>query len=379
MTSEARPTPRAERDPAIDALRGLCLLGIALVNVPWIGSPRSLAAYLFDEELFAATPIWDLAAATLIEWTSEGKFYPQFSALFGFGAGVLMARGWGIYTRRIVVLFLFGVLHACFGWWGDILLNYALVGACLPLLYLLPERALLGFSILTLIAGCALSYLYDGWLVPDLEGDAEYIAENIRIYGSGSFWEVSVHRAEDILHFFDPWNRSYRMNTLTMASFGLWVERAGLLNDLSTKRKQLGIAAIVLCSLGLVMSLGPWLYILGGDVLGMGWAALFLWVATGRHRARLLVLAPVGRMAITAYLLQTVVFTLTFYAYGLGFYGLFGPLAGAFLALGVWWIEVGLARIWLDHFALGPVEWLWRSLTYWKLIPMRRSSGAAAP
>ncbi len=370
---DAKPTPRAERDPAIDALRGLCLLGIALVNVPWIGSPRSLAAYLFDDGLREATPIWDLIAAVIIEWTAEGKFYPQFSALFGFGAGVLMARGWGIYGRRIAVLMVFGLLHASFGWWGDILINYAVVGACLPLLYFLPNRALLGFSILTLIAGCVLSYLYDGWLVPDLEGDSEYMAENIRIYAHGSFWEITEHRVHEIAQFFDPWNRSYRMNTLTMASFGLWVERAGLLNDLSSKRRQLKIAAIVLCSLGLVMSLGPWLYILGGDVLGMGWAALFLWVATGKHRASLLVLAPVGRMAITAYLLQTVIFTLTFYSYGLGFYGRFSPLAGALLALGVWWIEVGLSRLWLEHFALGPVEWLWRSLTYLKPIPMRRA------
>ena len=373
MASDPESGPGA-REPAIDALRGLCLLGIAVVNVPWIGSPRSLAAVLFDESLRATTPVWDLISAVLVEWLAEGKFYPQFSALFGFGAGVLLARGWGIYLRRIGVLLVFGILHAIFGWWGDILINYALVGALLALLWFLPPRAILVVSVLSLILSCGLSYLYDGWLVPDQGGDAEataYIAENVRIYGSGSFLEISQHRYEELLHFFDPFNGSYRANTLTMASFGLWVQRSGLLLNLETKRRPLGIAAAVLCGVGLLLALGPWFYIPAGDVLGMGWAALFLWLATGPAK-QLLVLEPLGKMAISAYLGQTLVFTLFFYAYGLGMYGALGPLAGVALALATWSLELSVARFWMARFALGPVEWLWRSLTYWKWLPLRR-------
>jgi uncharacterized protein len=150
------------------------------------------------------------------------------------------------------------------------------------------------------------------------------------------------------------------------------VHRAGLLENLRDKRAQLGRAAAILCGVGLLLALVPFFYIPAGDVLGMGWAALFLWLATGPNGQRLLVLAPLGRMAISAYLGQTVIFTLFFYGYGLGYYGQLGPLAGIVLAAAVWLLELGLAHAWMARFQLGPVEWLWRSLTYLKVMPMRR-------
>src|SRR5687768_9183804 len=100
-----------KRDARLDALRGLCLLGIAIVNVPWIGAERSLVSVLFDPAVRTSTPLWDLAAAALVEWLAEGKFYPQFSLLFGFGASILLARGAMSYLRRIAVLGIFGVIH----------------------------------------------------------------------------------------------------------------------------------------------------------------------------------------------------------------------------------------------------------------------------
>lgn len=373
MTSGA---DRGEREPAIDALRGLCLLGIALVNVPWIGSPRSLAAYLFDDALREATPIWDLAAVVVVEWLGEGKFYPQFSALFGFGAGVLLARGYRIYARRIVVLLGFGLLHAIFGWWGDILIDYALVGTVLALVWQLPNRGILAVAGVSFVASLVLSYLYDGWLVPDASGDPEaaaYVAHNIEIYEHGSFAVITQHRYEELHTFFDPWNRSYRLNTLTMACFGLWVRRTGLLEGLMAKRAQLGRAAAIMCVVGLLMALAPFFYIPAGDLLGMGWAALFLWGATHPRGQALLKLEPLGRMAISAYLLQTVVFTLVFYGYGLALYGHLGPLLCVVLATVTWIAELLFARWWMARFSLGPVEWLWRSLTYWRWMPLRRT------
>ena len=133
-----------QREDAIDALRGLCLLGIAVVNVPWIGFSRALPLQLglhFEGRELLALP--DLIAAGAVEWLAEGKFYPQFAALFGFGASVLMARGGAIYARRIAVLFVLGILHSLFGWWGDILLNYAMLGVVLALFARLPPRGVL--------------------------------------------------------------------------------------------------------------------------------------------------------------------------------------------------------------------------------------------
>jgi uncharacterized protein len=363
------------REPAIDALRGLCLLGIAIVNVPWLGAPVPLAELLLDDTLRSATPSGDLACAALIEWLAEGKFYPQFSALFGFGAGVLLARGGALYARRIAVLFGFGLLHALFGWWGDILLDYALVGVLLGLVALLPARGILAVAATSFAASCVLSYFFDGWLFGGGEedpGHAAELAETIRVYGSGTFGEITARRFDELLGFFAPYNRSYRTNTLTMACFGLWVHRAGLLANLREKRAALGRLAAVLVGAGLLLALVPFLYIPAGDLLGLGWGALFLWLATAPG-SRLLALAPLGRVAISAYLGQTLVFTLVFYGYGLGLYGQLGPLAGTALAALTWLVELALARAWMGRFALGPVEWLWRSLTHLRPMPMRRA------
>lgn len=368
------------REPAIDALRGFALLGIAVVNVPWIGSERSLGAMLVEDALRAALPWWDVAAAALVEWLAEGKFYPQFSALFGFGAGVMMTRSLSAQARRLVVLLLFGLLHSAFGWWGDILLNYAVLGLLLLLLHKAPPRVVLGLALLAYVAASVVSFFFDEWLMPARVATEEtlaYRAENVRLYATGSFWEISAHRWEEAVYgFFLQWNWAYRLNTVAMGAFGLFVQRAGILDDLSSKRRLLGRAALVLVPVGLGLCLVPQLYVPGGDVLAIGWATLFLWGATGPRGAALVrALSPLGRCAITGYLGQTAVFTLVFYAYGLALYGQLGPAAMLALGLGTWLLETLLSRAWLARFELGPVEWLWRSMTYLRVMPLARRSG----
>lgn len=365
------------REPAIDALRGFALLGIAIVNVPWIGSERSLGAQLVEDALRAALPWWDVAAAGLVEWLAEGKFYPQFAALFGFGAGVMMTKNLGAQARRLVVLLVFGLLHSAFGWWGDILLNYALLGFVLLALHKAPPRVVFGIALVIYIAASVVSFLFDEWLMPATVATPEtlaYRAENVRLYATGGFWEITAHRWEEAVYgFFLQWNWAYRLNTVAMGAFGLFVQRAGILDEVATKRRFFGRAALVLVPLGLGLCLVPQLYVPGGDVLALGWAALFLWLATGA-RGGLLVRAfsPLGRCAITGYLGQTLVFTLVFYSYGLALYGQLGPTAMLALGLGTWLVEALLARAWLSRFELGPVEWLWRSLTYLRLMPLAR-------
>jgi uncharacterized protein len=114
-------------------------------------------------------------------------------------------------------------------------------------------------------------------------------------------------------------------------------------------------------------------YIPAGNLLAMGYAAGFLWLAKQpRLQPVRDLLVPIGRMAISAYLGQTVCFTLFFYGYGLGMYGHLGPAAALVVATTVWSGEVIAARLWLSRFAIGPVEWLWRSITYLRAIPLSR-------
>jgi uncharacterized protein len=89
--------------------------------------------------------------------------------------------------------------------------------------------------------------------------------------------------------------------------------------------------------------------------------------------ARLKVLAPVGQMALTNYLMQSIICTLIFYGYGLGLFGKVGPAAGILLTVVIYLIQIPISHWWMKRFRYGPAEWLWRSMTYLKLQPMRRS------
>jgi uncharacterized protein len=366
-----------EREAAIDALRGLCLLGIAIVNAPWIGAGASLPLQLglhFEGDQQLALP--DLVTAIGVEWLFEGKFYPQFATLFGFGAGVLMARGIGIYARRIAVLFAFGILHSVFGWWGDILLDYAVLGVLLALFWTASPRTLLIVAIAAYLGATVVSLLFDHWFDPvgaQLAESLEHVAEETAIYGHGTFWEITQRRISDLGDFFAQYNWSYRLDTVAMGFFGLWVSRSGLLSDLKARRRTLGFVALGCLVVGLPAAAVPQLYIPAGDVLAIGYASFFLWLAARGSIDRVVsVLTPIGRMAITCYLGQTLAFTLVFYSYGLGLYGQLSAWQCFALAVSVWTIEVLFAHAWMRTFTLGPVEWLWRSITYARLLPMRR-------
>ncbi|MBN8614389.1 MAG: DUF418 domain-containing protein [Deltaproteobacteria bacterium] len=383
--TETKPTvgPSSDRDPSIDALRGLCLLGIAIVNAPWIGLSPSLPDLLWDDTRRAALPLWDLGSALFVEGLCEGKFYPQFAALFGLGAGILMSRGRVAYTRRLLVLLVFGVIHSIVGWWGDILLNYALLGFVLLAIERLPTRGILAFSALMMVVTTAIAIRFDTWFSPDFDDaerareHAEYLAHELAIYRDGDFLTISRHRFDEMLAFFGQYNWSYRLNTVVMGSFGLWLERSGSLRRLTASAHHGRIAAaLVVIGIAANASLALWSghYILAGNVLAMGYAASFLWLGKRASFARVRdALVPIGRTAISAYLGQTVAFTLFFYGYGLAMYGQLGPTAALALACSVWLTEVVLAHAWLSRFTIGPVEWLWRSLTYLKVLPLSRA------
>jgi uncharacterized protein len=370
------------RDRTIDALRGLCLLGIALVNVPWIGLAPTLPELLWDDSRRAALPWHDLLAALFVEGLCEGKFYPQFGALFGLGSAILIARGTPAYLRRIAVLAVFGVLHSLFGWWGDILLDYALLGLVLLAVDRLPPRMILAVSALMLGVTTAVSLRFDTWFAPetpDAEAAAEhaaYLARQIAIYRDGDFVSISAHRLEEMLAFFGQHNWSYRLNTAVMGTFGLWLEKSGALRRLAASPYH-GRIALALVVIGVLanasLALQPGLYIAAGNVLAMGYGAAFLWLTKKPWMERTVhALVPIGRMAITCYLGQTLAFTLFFYGYGLARYGTIGPAVAVLLAAGVWSVEVVFAYAWLAHFRIGPVEWLWRSLTYLRVLPLTR-------
>jgi uncharacterized protein len=406
------PVRDSERLEILDVLRGFAIFGILLVNMPLYNAPLDL--------MVSGIKWWPGAADRAAEWFihffAQGKFYTLFSFLFGLGFSLQMERAEAaglpaapLFRRRLLVLFFIGLAHAFLIWWGDILVVYALVGFLLALFCSTGEKKLLIWSgvflfIPVLITGGLVGLLELARTAPDIgreidRGFAEeakqypaLIKEAIRIYSSGSFSGIMAMRARDFavtigwsVLFFVP-------SVLGMFLLGLYAGKRRLFQNLPENmpwvRKVIKWGLMV----GLVANL---VYVVANEfssyavpsptgllaltALTFGAPALcFFYVSVlillfqkENWKERLLPLAAVGRTAASNYLFQSAICTMVFYSYGLGFYGKIGPALGLVLSAALFLIQVFLSQWWLKLFRFGPVEWLWRSLTYGKRQPFR--------
>lgn len=408
------PVGDSERIELLDILRGFAVFGILLVN---IGSYAHPFAIRFPEpapgDAGSAVALW------LTRAFAEGKFYPLFSMLFGLGLALQMDRAARagregfprLYARRLFVLAGIGLFHGLFIWAGDILFTYALLGfVLLAVRNVKPRNLLITASALLLapfvlcgagagVLGIALSAMKDRTAFDKFaarmiqDTDAAYAAY------SGSFGEIALRRLSD---WFSLQTEAAGAMTGIFAMFvvGLWAGRRGLASaseeHVGFLRKTAWIAlpagfagAVFYASVATgareILS-SPW-PLLGlavnfplGAALAVGYAALMALLLRRDGARRLLrVLAPAGRMALTNYLLQSVICTFLFYGYGLGLFGTTTALTGALTALAVFGFQLVLSHAWLRRFRYGPVEWLWRSLTYGARQPMRREPLQLAP
>lgn len=353
-------------------------------------------------------PGWaDRAAEFLIVLLAQGKFYTLFSFLFGLGLAIQMGRVEArdgrfapLYARRLLVLLGIGLVHAFLIWMGDILVIYALFGFALMPFRRRSERTLLLASaslllVPLLFAGGGAAAAAMGWYRPELD---EQMAEmrgivdaSFRVYASGSFGEIMARRAQDILF---GWSTMIPFGTpiLTMFLLGLWAGRRRLFEDVEGSLPLLRRVRAWGLALGLGGSLivalvtkriNPFApsaaaagftvaYLVGHTALCLCYVSALTLLARGEAwRRRLAALAPVGRTALSNYLLQSIVATLIFYPYGLGLYGRVGPARGLLLAAAIYAVQVPLSAGWLKRFRFGPAEWVWRSLTYGRAQPMR--------
>ncbi|MDP2376050.1 DUF418 domain-containing protein [Reyranella sp.] len=320
------------------------------------------------------------------------KALALFSLLFGVGLAIQYdhlsadSRRTTLLVRRLAFLMLIGAAHLILIWNGDILFEYAIAGfVVLPLLFC-------RLRILT-IAGTALLavFLLSSFLppiasMPSRAWMAQNVAEATRIYGSGGFAEVFVFRVQELSGFL-PLHLSIFPRTIALMLIGAAAWRAGLFRVGSRASRWLPlVAAIGLLAGGIlaVAHVNGWLHMgwraelsferLGTVLLACGYGATVVWAANRADARQLLTwAAPIGRMAFTNYLMQSVIFGWLFYGYGLGLFGKLGVTAALAIGIGVYFLQIVISAYWLKRYLYGPVEWLWRSAMYGTRQPLWRA------
>ncbi|MEZ4630449.1 MAG: DUF418 domain-containing protein [Deinococcales bacterium] len=324
---------------------------------------------------------------------AEGAFYSIFSFLFslGFALQLLRAEAKGDdlmprFRRRLAILLAFGLIHVFMIWLGDILTQYALVGFLLPFFSRKNLKDLWRYVILLSLVSFVLN-LGLGWLTqmaPNAEGedfaDSQRFSmvEQLKTYATGSYSDIFQDRFPQAI-----------VGTLgtfilvpTLLALFLLGLMAGKVRFFELDEEQRNFALRLLpLTLGLALIIkGCYAYLLirgepqplgmllsqasGGPLLGFSYMAILILLWHRGFKRFLFPLARIGRMALSNYIAQSLICTTIFYGYGLGFYGKLGPAVTLWLSFTIYLVQVLLSHFWLNRYRFGPLEWLWRSLTY---------------
>lgn len=421
------PIARAERIDALDNLRGFALLGVFIVHMTTFGMAPVLATEAQIDAL--ATARIDRIASFFVQWLVYDKANTLFAFLFGVGFWVQMTRieqrggrFEAIYLRRLAILLVFGLVHLFLLWPWDILHLYALAGFALFALRRMPIRAMLVVGVALALGGrLVVSTLFEitGVSGPAFEAAYSDAAIQSRQYaalsGSIGLWTIQMAKLMLLDWFASGLLFAWFLYALGRFLIGAvvarlqWIENAATM--LPAYRRWLfrllpaGLAGEAISALlshadqpviapestltvvgGLVADIyqpvlipeatltmaGELLHYFSVPALAAGYVCLMvLMLHSGRCNRLMALFGAVGRMALTNYVAQSVLLLLTFSSLGLGLAGRAGPAILLCLALTGFAFQMAMSRLWLQHFSYGPLEWLWRWLTYGRRPQMR--------
>jgi len=399
------PISNADRIEVIDVLRGLAVGGILIGNMQWF-SGYGFAPALMAEQ----SPLYDQVTHFIVHFLIEGKFYSIFSLLFGFGFALQIARAEergdlkaGIFKRRLFWLLVIGLLHAFLFWAGDILTIYALMGFVLLLFRKASNERLLKWVTVLIaipIIWYLLVYILFRAFFP-VEALAQFQTAQM------DFWNTAVRQASQgtYTEIVSGFNLNYIIGRylglifdmrlpkiLAMFLIGVYAYRKGIFQNLAGHAQFVRRVMMWGLSIGLVGNfvfaavagkeavmpptaagiVGVILYSFSVPALALGIAALVATVwPTSFGQQVLKVFSPVGRMALTNYLIQTIICVFIFYGYGFGLFGIIGAGTATLIAFTILGFQILISYLWLKYFRYGPIEWLWRQLTYRQRLKFR--------
>ncbi|MGI9067932.1 MAG: DUF418 domain-containing protein [Pyrinomonadaceae bacterium] len=394
------PTSGRERYQFLDILRGFALFGIITANMIlyslYLSLPDSAKVSM---STYPTDRVLDFLELTFI----EGKFYTIFSVLFGIGFSILLTRAqakstrfYRFFLRRMFFLFLIGVAHAVLFWHDDILQFYAVCGALLLPFVRVRNRTLIAFAVLALAIGAVIK-LTGAIPLESLTGPRDLLFHR---FGFTHDRRIDIWTHGSLLNIFrlnlSSWfgqvdyviSSGMFFKIFGCFVLGFYLGRNQIHKNLEKYRLTIKRVAIVGLAIGIPLNLiyaysfsseQSWVRnlseALGILPLSAGYASLLCLLWLSRHGETLLkYFAPVGRMALTNYVGQSVICTLIFYGTGLGLGGRMGPTLYLPIGFAVYLAQVAFSRLWLDRFQFGPLEWIWRMLTYGSWVPLTKQA-----
>ena len=428
------PVSSDERLRTLDVLRGAALLGIALMNIVFSGLPISAYA---NPNLWGGNDSLN-AGIFAVQWVLfDGKMRALFSMMFGAGIVLFMRRALGrdnsvraadLLSRRMLWLMLFGALHGWLLWAGDILYAYGLFGLLLiPMRNVSPRKLLITAGVALLLLSLAI--VGRGFMVRSTR-DAAVAARAVEAQGGTltkeqqeqqKAWDEAYNQAlpsrEKLQEEVDNYRKGYggvmsqRVPVMRKVNFvpvyfpptidvwalmliGMALFKLGVLQGerpsafyvrLALAGYAIGVPINALSTYGMfstnfdIVASMFWNapYQIGRVSVALAHTSVLILVVKGASMRWLTDrLAAVGQMAFSNYISHSIVYALVFYAPGLRMFGQLERYQLYYVVLGIWIFNLAWSPIWLRYFRFGPLEWCWRSLTYWQRQPMRRRAPA---
>jgi len=398
-TGKFLPLDKASRIISLDLLRGVAVLGILVMNVQSFSMPT--AAYINP------TAYGDLSGLNRWAWILShllacGKFMAIFSMLFGAGVLLFTQRAEqkgmnsaALHYKRMGWLLLFGLMHGILLWTGDILVTYSLCGMLLFVFRNVRPARLLQISLAFFLVPVLINMFFF-WTIPYWSPDVlqstmdswrpgeELIQHHLEVYRSGWLAQMELRIPGTIfmqtgLFLMGTFWRVTAMMLLGMALYKWQILSAERSSRFYTKLSIFGLSmGLLLSATGIFLNfkmewameysmfMGVQFNYLGSVGTALGYVGLVMLLSqSNRFNGCSRTLSAVGQMAFTNYILMTLLGTFIFYGHGLGLYGSVERSGQVLICLGIWILLLLISPFWLGRKRYGPLERLWRGLTYW--------------